>query len=685
MVRAAGVVFALLIPSVEAVKLATQDQQLSRKTRPVMKVVRMLQDMRTELQKSLDDDKAVHDNLHCWCTDNDKEKTAAIEAGESRENELEAFLGEATAKMGEIKVKRDDTHDEVDRDWSALNEASALRMKENQEFHGEETHLQDAIQALDQAITVLSKHHSDLAQVRSVAKRLRDVQVLTLGHGLPVASSIALRSFLDGAQGAQSFLAIPGYQSYAPQSGQIFGILKQMKEDFEKALAASQSNEVKEVGDFKEVKAAKEAEIDTGKKLVVHLEQQYAEVGEQKVQAAKELADVKAQLELDRTFLANLKKKCAESDAEFDARVQSRMQEISAVDDTIKILNDDEAFDNFDKTVNVALLQTSGGLSTAEQHARGQRAASLLATAAEQSHSPKLSLLATMLNLDAFTKVKEEIDKMVVQLEKQQKDEVAHRDWCVKELGVNNRSTEAGYDRKESLTTKIADLEKAIETMTQTIDATNADVAELQNQMKRASENREGENAVFQQTVSDQRLTQIILRKALSRMKEVYNFLQDEPQPGAAHVALSGNHTDPGNGPNRFTKYEQHAGGNRVVAALEDIIATSETAENQAMTDEEDAQSAYEYFMKQSNDEIILASKKVSDLSEARAKAKEDLSMAETDFKQTMDELEELNDTFGRLKKSCDFVMDNFEARQAARSAEMDALKEAKAILSGMS
>ena len=42
-----------------------------------------------------------------------------------------------------------------------------------------------------------------------------------------------LRTFLQTAPGAESFLAIPGFQNYAPQSGQIFGILKQMKETFE--------------------------------------------------------------------------------------------------------------------------------------------------------------------------------------------------------------------------------------------------------------------------------------------------------------------------------------------------------------------------------------------------------------------------------------------------------------------
>merc|ERR1719277_117702 len=190
------------------------------------------------------------------------------------------------------------------------------------------------------------------------------------------------------------------------------------------------------------------------------------------------------------------------------------------------------------------------------------------------------------------------------------------------------------------------------------------------------------ESADYQQTISDQRLTQMILQKALARMKEVYAFLQQ--QPGAAHIATSGNHTDAGNGPARFTKYEQHAGGARVVAALETIIVDSKKTEDEAIAAEEDSQTAYENFMKDSNKAITKYSQSITNMSEARAKAKASLSVAETDLKQTVEKLGGLNEILGDLHKSCDFVLDNFEARQAARAAEMDALKEAKAILSGM-
>jgi hypothetical protein len=655
-----------------------RDLEAGLKERPVMKVVRLLQDMRAELQKELDDDKAVHEQLTCWCKENDREKTAAIEAGEAKQSELEAFLGEAVAKMAELKNKRDATLDEVNKDEAAMEEAATLRMKENKEFHAEEANLIEASKACDQAMVVL-KEHSDsspgFAQLRSVAESLQRAQVLELGRRSPGAG--ALRAFIMRASGATSFLAIPGFQSYAPQSGQIFGVLSQMKEDFDKDLEDSQAKEKKEASDYSSLKASKIEEIAAGRKLKAELDEQIADLKEKHAQAFKELEDTKAQLELDRTFLANLKKKCSMSSDEFDQRVKDRMEEIIAVEDTIKILNDDKSFENFDTTVNAALIQTG---STSGQKDRLRRASSVLQRAAVQIGAPELSLLASRAQLDAFTKVKEEIDKMVTELNKQQQDEIEHRDWCIDELNKNNRSTEEQYDNKDSLQVKIADLEKTIDYLTKEIDTTTKAVADMQLQMKRASETREGENADNQQTITDQRLTQMILSKALKRMQQVYAMLQ---KPGAPHIQTSGNHTDPGNGPARFTKYEQHAGGSRVLDMLETIMADSRKMEDETIADEQDAQNAYENFMKDSNKAIAKYTEKIVNMKGAKAKAEEELVMAKEDLKATMEKLEELHETNGALHKSCDYILDTFDKRQAARAAEVDALKEAKAILSG--
>jgi hypothetical protein len=672
---------ALASPGAAVTAKLSKDLAMDTKTRPIMKVVRMLEDMKEELNKELEDDKAVQELLECWCGTGMKEKEKSIQLAEARISELEAALGEALAKINELKSKRKATQEEQYADQKALDESEEMRMKENKAFHETEGDLLQAIDATENAITMLSKHNAGLAQIKAVAASLQAARVTEMMvhvKGLDAGKTAVLKDFITGTPQATGFMQIPGMQSYAPQSGQIFGILKQMKEDFDVDLAEEQASEKKAVEEFTALKESKIAEIDTAKATIVQYDQDLAELGEQNAEAMKELEDTQEQLGLDQTFLATLKKKCAGSDEKFEARVKARLAEIGAVEETIEILNSDTSFEAFDKTSN-SFLQVDS-----EDKNRRNRAVQVLRNAASRSKNPALALIAVSAQLDVFTKIKEEIDKLIGEMEAQQADEVEHRDFCIKSLNDNTRSQTAAYEKKDSLTTRIADLEKNIETLTANIGTTTQEIADTQTQMGRRSETREAENGDYQATVQEQRITQMILQKAIDRMSQVYAMLQARRQPGAPHTQTSATSTDPGNGPAKFKKYEENAGGKRVLAMLDEVKADSVTMENDAIAGEEDAQAAYENFMKDSNKFIIKATQGISDMTESKATAESDLVMANTDLKGTMTELFGLHEEAGDLHKSCDFLLNNFELRQKARSEEMDALREAKNILSGM-
>jgi len=60
-----------------------------------------------------------------------------------------------------------------------------------------------------------------------------------------------------------------------------------------------------------------------------------------------------------------------------------------------------------------------------------------------------------------------------------------------------------------------------------------------------------------------------------------------------------------------------------------------------------------------------------------------DLVEAKENKESVMLELEQLSNYKAELHQSCDFVVKNFEIRQTARDEEVEALRQAKAILSG--
>merc|ERR1711862_870327 len=105
--------------------------------------------------------------------------------------------------------------------------------------------------------------------------------------------------------------------------------------------------------------------------------------------------------------------------------------------------------------------------------------------------------------------------------------------------------------------------------------------------------------------------------------------------------------------------------------------------EAEAIRAEEDSQKAYEDFVKETNGSIEAKSEDIVNKSEEKAKAEADLVEAKEAKESTMLELEQLSNYNAELHQSCDFVLKNFDVRQTARDEEIEALKQAKAILSG--
>merc|ERR1719324_863781 len=641
--------------------------------------------MQTELQKELDDDKAVYEILSCWCDKNEQEKTKAIELGEDKISALESEIAMAIAKIQELKETLKQAKDSINKNFDAVQQSASMRMKENKEFHTEETDLIEAIKACEQAIVVLSKHNPSMAQMTAIGRSLEGLaHSVMLPKMLNAAQATALKTFVNEVGHPNSFLhmntlAVPGDES---GSGQILGILKQMKEEFEANLAEAQKLEAKNVEDYNALKTAKAEEMAATKKLVEESEADLAAFQEKHAQAMEQLEDTRDQLALDKEFLFNLKKRCAEGDKEYEERVKSRMEEINAVTDTIAFLNSDEAFEMFDKTVNTAFVQVAVERK-AEKHLR-QRAAAVLTKVAGtgSAASAQIAMIATAVKLDAFTKVIEMIDNLIAELKDQQKDEVKEHDFCKEELNKNTLEMDAEYDKQEALTAKIADLTETIKKLTEDTERIKGEIADMETEMKRASENREAENADFQQAVLDQRVTQQILQKALERMQQVYLFLQ---QPGGPHIQTSGTDTDPGNGPVRLKNNAQKkAGGSKVIRMIETIIHDSKTLEGEAIRAEQDSQTAYENFMQDSNKNIQKGLESISNMTEEKAKSEESLNLAKTDLDGTNKQLENLHTIKADLHDSCDYLLKNFNIRQDARAKEIDALGEAKAILSGM-
>jgi len=645
---------------------------------PVAKVTKLLPDLQTQLQADKKADEEMYDKLACWCKVNGEGKGTTVQIAGTKVSDLNSRIKALTAKSSELSESIKTQEAEVTANKEALASATNMREESLSKFRDEEKDMILSIDSLKNALVVLDKtlgaSFLQSSSFTTVRAHVREVMIKSkaddiLAQILNPSDRDVLSAFLQGKIAAGS-----------AQGGEIMGILKQMKTEFESNLADMQGEESKSVTQFGSLKEAKTAEILAGEKMI---KERTALLGKTKValaEAKEDLEDTSTGMEADQSFLVDLKERCSVSDKEWEERSKTRALEIAAVGETIKILTDDDAHDLFGGTF-ASFLQLSSTRRTLsrEDLAREQASQSLLNTGKKSGRKALVQLSASV-RLDAFKKVEEEINGMIADIEKEGADEVALKAHCTDEFHKNEMETMANEDTLKDLTTKINDLSSAIDTLEKEIAALKAEILETTIELQRSNELRIKANKEFQSAVADQRATQAILKKALDRLSKFYaeQFMQlkakhmrTKQEPGAAAPPP----------PQGFSEYKSNEGAGSVMTMIENIVTDAKTMEQEAIKAEQDAQTGYESFVKDSFASIEAAQRAVTNKLEEKATAETSKTAAEGDKADADSTAEDLAKTKADLHLSCDFVMENFDAREAARKGEIEGLQNTMASL----
>merc|ERR1719412_1844627 len=160
-------------------------------------------------------------------------------------------------------------------------------------------------------------------------------------------------------------------EEYSPQSGQIVGILKQMDDEMAAALKEAETAEAEAIKVYDALMAAKQKEVEALNAQIEAKLTRKAELGVELAGGLNELEDTKISLAEDEKFLAELEAGCATKEKEWAAQCKIRQEELVALTETIKILNDDDALELFKKTLPSAasLLQLEEGTKSLRKRA----------------------------------------------------------------------------------------------------------------------------------------------------------------------------------------------------------------------------------------------------------------------------------------------------------------------------
>jgi len=492
-------------------------------------------------------------------------------------------------------------------------------------------------------------------QMNALAATVQDVfkkHELMLSEGLTPSQRSRMSAFVQGES----------YETNGAPSSEIFGILKQMKETFETNLAASQKEERGSIKAFEDLKAAKEAEIKAGNDQADVKSDQLAENNDQISQAKRDKKDTQNSLDADQKFLDDTTTNYASEKIEYAARVKTRSEELEAVTKAESILNSDENHDLMGKSL--------GFVQTDMMSARRAQAAKVLSAMAQKVQNPRLSAVAVSVRLDAFVKVKAAIDVMIVELGVEKKDEIKLKDFCRQELYENTAEITAAKVKMNDDTTLRVKLTSDIKKLNEAIAALEKEIAELQSNLKKAGEERDKQRSEFETTVADQRATQKVLASAL---KVLNSFYADKGGMTEALVQV------PAGGDN----YKPSGAAGKVQAMITNIINDAKAMEAETRRDEAVAEKEFAALTKETESTIAMKNTSIDNKKDTKADKKAALVADKKELEGDQMDLFQLGNTKMTLHQDCDFTMKNFEVRQSARDQEVEALKQAKSILSG--
>lgn len=638
---------------------------------PVTRVVGLLKDLQSRIEKDGAGEQAAYDKYACWCEETSGKSAATISSLrdllKTTGNTILRLKGSIATLSSEIQGLAED----IKKNEDQQAELTSVREKENAAFLAEKLEMEQAIAALEKAIAVLGDATSaSFMQTSKWTSSLSEVISKLSKTSLVIKYNDRQFAALQELSGKRLG------SSYAPQSATIQGMLSDMYHTFTNNLQTSTAEEAKAHRNYEDLIATYQEELAKLQETLVKKEAAKTEDEIQLADATQTFADSEDQLKAEISLFDTTKESCAEKTEDWSKRSSLRKMELDGVKKALEVLTSDEAKELFAKSIKPGF--SGGGASSFIQVASltdtatgDQKALTVLEKRAEESHSFRLAALAADIRMQDhghFDAVIKSIDDLLAQLDEEEKEDIAKVDSC-KEEYKDLTSSKNDLDWKiENNKAKVQKHEKAISQKTEAKEVTIESIEDADKQLADMLKERKEGNDAYKKAKDDDEKAIALLRKANQALAKYYEtaFLQ-QPDLKLSDKDSASNQTQ------------------GVVSLIDMIIEdlTQELAEGKAA--EKAAQLAYEKMKQSIEDQKAKLEKKKINL-EGQIAEEGTSKTAEEDLqKENEDDLDNTKKTEADLKKTCDDAIRLQPERRKKRKIEADGLNQAKEFLAGMS
>jgi len=514
-----------------------------------------------------------------------------------------------------------------------------------------------------------------------------------------------------------AFLTNSQSSDYTPGGGEIAGILKGLGDDMKKDLSEATEQEESSKSIFGDLMAAKSKEVKVCTEAIETKTVRVGELGVSIVNMKGDSTDTEAALIEDKKFLGDLDVNCANRAAEWDVVKQTRADELVALAEVIKLLQDDDALELFKK----ALPSASSSLmqvATATAAIRAKALAIVSALHKPGSVTFDFLTLALQGKKVSFEKVIKMIDNMTTLLKQEQVDDDNKKEFC--RISLDNMD-----DKKKGLERSISDSESVIATAQEDIGSLTSEIKALEDGIKaldksvmEAAEQRKEENEDFTSLTSQNAAAKELIGIAKNRLNKFYNPKLYAPPPKrelseADRIAVNMGGTAPptpapggigGTGVTVLAQVSVHAAGRDapppppeavgayqaksdeaggVIGMMDLLVRDLDKETTVATTEEQHAQAEYEQMTKDAaakrSDDSKSIQSKVANKADTEAALEAHTEKKAANSKELMAVMEYTSSLHGE----CDWLIQYYDMRKEARAGEIESLAQAKAVLSG--
>jgi len=657
---------------------------------PIRKVVTMLQNLKTKVEGEGEKEREIHEKYMCYCKNGAESLEKSIADAGPKLPQLESAIKEAVAKKAGLDSEIANHQADQVAAKKDMGEATALREQEKAQFDSAVAEEEAELGPINDALGALEKGAGASFIQSGTAQALK--KVVQAKNNMNDGDRTDLISFLsDGAD-----------SDYAPADSEIIGILKTMKDEVTANIADLKKDEEASVKSYDGVMAAKKQELAPIQEMIEEKRLRAGEIPVAITEMKNDLGDTGEQIVEDKKFLSDLAANCGTKQKFFEENVRMRSQELQALADTIKVLNDDDALELFKKALPGASSFLQISESTEDMRAR---ALSALAGAETRNVGVDFIVLSLQGKKAGFDKVVKLIDDLTAALEKEGQDDEDKKEYCAKQF-------DEADDQKKTLETEVSDHESTIADLmsvpaqlTDEIDALSDGVRDLDKSVAEATAQRKEEAAAYGPLMATDATAKELILFAKNRLNKFYNPKQykapDENMSDEDRATLAAGGTlapteaggIAGTGigfaqlppaPAAVEAYSKKSEESNGVIALMDLLVKDLDKEMlEAKQTETNAQEDYENFMNDAAAKRSKDSQALSDKEGVLADTKARLVEAKDSQAASKRNLMAVEQYISKLHAECDWLVKYFDLRKEARNGEIEAMQKAKAILSG--